>query len=205
MLSPLIIKWQDEICTIISFFVTVRITRARVLRASQEAGKQARMLRSVIVNNRSMIYVKDLDGRYMMANPAFEAFFGVTESELLGQTDGYIDPLSAPRWKADDVRARDGLFQSEEVSNRNGDERIFESSKFPLIDGDGNLYATCGVSLDVTSSRLLAEATEPAEQMGIAAQLGELAHLRKIHLEISEEVTDNPAIAVGRVEWQGSG
>src|SRR5437763_297375 len=33
----------------------------------------------------------------------------------------------------------------------------------------------------------LTEAVEPAEQMGIAAQLGELSHRRKIRLEIGEE------------------
>jgi len=51
----------------------------------------------------------------------------------------------------------------------------------------------------------LTEAVEPAEQMGIAAQLGELSQLREIRLEIGEEVTDNTAIAVRRAESQGGG
>jgi hypothetical protein len=42
---------------------------------------------------------------------------------------------------------------------------------------------------------LFAEAAEPAEQMGIAAQLREVEHLREIHLEIGEEVTGHAAIA----------
>jgi hypothetical protein len=41
---------------------------------------------------------------------------------------------------------------------------------------------------------LFAEATEPAEQMGIAAQLGELEHLREIGLEIGEEAMDRRSI-----------
>jgi hypothetical protein len=40
----------------------------------------------------------------------------------------------------------------------------------------------------------LAEAAEPAEQMGIAAQLGELAHLWKIRLEIEEEAMGGDSI-----------
>ena len=41
---------------------------------------------------------------------------------------------------------------------------------------------------------LFAEAAEPAEQMGIAAQLGELEHLREIGLEIGEEAMDRRSI-----------
>jgi len=38
------------------------------------------------------------------------------------------------------------------------------------------------------------EATEPAEQMGIAAQLGELEHLREIGLQTGEEAMDGHSI-----------
>jgi hypothetical protein len=49
---------------------------------------------------------------------------------------------------------------------------------------------------------LFAEAAEPAEQMGIAAQLGELEQLREIGLEIGEEVTSHAAIAGRRAGLQ---
>jgi hypothetical protein len=45
---------------------------------------------------------------------------------------------------------------------------------------------------------LFAEAAEPTEQMGIAAQLGEMEQLREIRFEIGEEVTSNTAIAARR-------
>jgi hypothetical protein len=41
---------------------------------------------------------------------------------------------------------------------------------------------------------LFAQAAEPAEQMGIAAQLGELEHLREIRLEIGEEAMGSHSI-----------
>jgi hypothetical protein len=46
---------------------------------------------------------------------------------------------------------------------------------------------------------LLAEATEPAEQMGIAAQLGELEYLRKIRLKIGEEAMGGRLIVSVRI------
>ncbi len=41
---------------------------------------------------------------------------------------------------------------------------------------------------------LFAQAAEPAEQMGIAAQLGELEHLREIRLETGEEAMGSHSI-----------
>ena len=45
---------------------------------------------------------------------------------------------------------------------------------------------------------MFAEAAEPAEQMGIAAQLGEVEHLRELGLEIGKEVTGHAAIMARR-------
>ena len=41
----------------------------------------------------------------------------------------------------------------------------------------------------------MAEAAEPAEQMGIAAQVGECGEVRELGLEIGEEVPGHAAIA----------
>jgi hypothetical protein len=41
---------------------------------------------------------------------------------------------------------------------------------------------------------LFVQAAEPAEQMGIAAQVGELEHLREIGLEIGEEAMGRRSI-----------
>lgn len=125
--------------------------------AQAERDAQTAMLRAVIDNSQPAIYVKDLDHRFLLVNDTFERTFGVTEEELIGQTDHYLDPDLAPIWQANDNRARHGAIHIEETANG----RTFESNKFPLYDADGNLYATCGVSLDVTELR---HATHTAEQ-----------------------------------------
>ena len=57
------------------------------------------MLRAVIDNNQSLVYVKDLVGRYLLANPAFERAFAVNEADLLGNTDVFLDAELAPVWR----------------------------------------------------------------------------------------------------------
>jgi hypothetical protein len=49
---------------------------------------------------------------------------------------------------------------------------------------------------------LLVDAAQPAEQMGIAAQLGEVEQLREICFKIGEEVTSHAAIAACRAGSQ---
>ena len=133
-----------------------RVAEGRA-QAEAERDAHAAMLRAVIANSQSAIYVKNLDGRYLLTNTTFQQAFGVTDTEILGQTDDYIDPDLAPVWRANDQRAHHGPVHLEETA-ANG--RIYESNKFPLHDANGTLYAVCGVSLDVTDLR---EATRTAE------------------------------------------
>ena len=52
---------------------------------------------------------------------------------------------------------------------------------------------------------MVAEAADPAEQMGIAAQLREAEHLREIRLEIGEEATGGDSIEMYSMGSQGGG
>jgi PAS domain S-box-containing protein len=125
-------------------------------------------MRAVISNSQSLVYVKDLDGRYLLTNETFQAAFGVTEDELIGHTDDYLDPARAETWRANDRLAHTGPVHADETAEHGGTRRIYESNKFPLYDPAGDLYAVCGVSLDVTDLRLAAETAERARDEALA-------------------------------------
>ncbi len=129
------------------------------------------MLRSVISNNQSLIHVKDMDGRYVLANEALERAFSVTEAELIGRTDEYLDPKLAPMWRANDERAKDGLCEVEEWSDASDGRHWYETLKFPLTGNDGVAYATCGVVLDVTERRHHIQAIETARDAAVSSSL----------------------------------
>ncbi|MFG1603460.1 ATP-binding protein [Actinoplanes sp. NPDC049265] len=126
--------------------------------AEAERDAQAAMLSAIIANSQSLIYVKDLDGRYLLANTTFEQSFGLQPGAIIGHTDELIDPANAALFRAADARAHHGPIHLDETDSRG---RHFETNKFPLHDHHGDLYAICGVSLDVTGLR---EATDAAEQ-----------------------------------------
>jgi PAS domain S-box-containing protein len=102
------------------------------VRAQGEATSRDAMLRAIIANSESLICVKDLAGRYVLANEAFERAFSVVEAELLGKDDVYVDPVQAPTWRANDLRAQEGDYAVEEWSDRADGRHLYDSIKFPL-------------------------------------------------------------------------
>ncbi|MEX2559317.1 MAG: PAS domain-containing protein [Pirellulales bacterium] len=111
---------------------------------------------AILDNTPAVIYVKDSQGRYLLANRAYEIFFCLTRDQLIGRTDHDIFPAEA----ADALRANDlAVFESgtasqfEEVVPQAGERRTYVSVKFPLVDSAGKPYAVCGVSTDITERK----------------------------------------------------
>jgi len=152
--------------------------------AEAERDAHAAMLRAVIANSQSLIYVKDLDGRFLLANEALERAFGVHGEDLVGQTDEYLDPEMAPVWRANDLRARRGRHQVEERAQASDGTHHYDTVKFPLFDAHGELYATCGVSLDVTERQRATEEMARARDVALAATAAKSAFLATMSHEI---------------------
>lgn len=113
----------------------------------------ARTLRSLIDRSDSLIYVKDLEGRYLLVNPRLATVFSATEEELLGRTDAELAGGQAEIWVADDARELVGESGRVEYLDLPDGRHTYESTRFPLIDGSGRVYATGGVMRDVTAYR----------------------------------------------------
>ena len=144
-----------------------RVAESRAA-AEAERDAQARMLAAVIGNSQSLIYIKDVNGRFLLVNDAFEKAFGVSAAELIGQTDEHLAPEQALAWRANDLLARDGPYRAEERAPGPDGERIYETVKFPLYAAGGEFYAICGVSLDITALRQAMAEAERARDEAVA-------------------------------------
>jgi len=134
------------------------------------------MLSGVVENNMTLIYVKDLDGRYLLYNKPFADAFdletrgGLEDKSgmevLLGRDDTWLDPELQPVWRENDLRAAKGSHSIEEWSDHPELGRLtYDSIKFPLLNTDGEVYATCGISLDTTDRvRAIARHKEAEER-----------------------------------------
>jgi diguanylate cyclase (GGDEF)-like protein/PAS domain S-box-containing protein len=118
------------------------------------------MLEGIINNSPAMIYIKDTDGRYQLINHEFERVLKIRNEEIVGKNDHELFPKES----ADvfvrhdhDVMNRDQHKQYEEILEIDGRELTYLTLKFPLKDANGNNYAVCGISTDI-SIRKKAEA-----------------------------------------------
>ncbi|HEU0101101.1 MAG TPA: response regulator [Mycobacteriales bacterium] len=167
-----------------SCFATRMVDATERRLADRDRTMHHQALRAVIANSRSLIYLKDLHGRYLLANAPFLKAFGVSEEDLLGRDDTFLDPELAPVWRANDLRARIEEYQVDEWIDGADGRHFYESVKFPLHDPDGVVYATGGVSVDVTAARRSTQALTRARDEALAATATKSAFLAAMSHEI---------------------
>jgi PAS domain S-box-containing protein len=135
---------------------------------AEEALRQSQMQLQLILDySPAVIYVKDLEGRFILVNRRFEQLVKRDRDQIIGQTDYDL----FPRVLSDIFRENDRLVIStqtaielEEVApGEMGTLRTYLSVKFPLVQMDGTLYATCGFSMDITDRKQAEAALQQAK------------------------------------------
>jgi PAS domain S-box-containing protein len=108
----------------------------------------------------ALIYVKDTEGRYLLANEDYTRRFGVRREEILGRTDDDLYPGGcAGAYSDNDRRVLESgdLIQAEEpyadMSGATDQFRRWVSIKFPLFDSAGEPYGLGGISTDITERK----------------------------------------------------
>lgn len=123
------------------------------LSASEDA---ANHLNKILDCSPSVIYTKDLTGRYTAINKQFEDFSGLKRADVLGKSDFELFPLSVAQHSAQNDKAViEGKkpVEREEFGPVHGEMHTFISTKYPLISEDGVIYGICGISSDITERK----------------------------------------------------
>jgi len=163
---------------------------AAVLAALEQARQrsaldlQQMLLRKVIDTAPSLIFVKDWDGHFILANQASADVYGTTVEDLVGKTDADFNPNSdeVARFLADDREVMDTqkpkLITEEPVTNpATGITRWFQTIKVPLTL-PGNLHhLVLGIGTDVTQRRDLEDQLRQSQKIEAIGRLaGGIAH-----------------------------
>lgn len=132
-------------------------------RAEQSSRENQQLLQAIIDNSTTVIYAKDLQGRYILVNRRFLDMFHRTEPDVLGKTDhDLFAKVDADAYCALDARviaANRALTEEETVPQDDG-IHTYVSVKSPLWDTAGKPYALFGVSTDITDHKREAEKTK---------------------------------------------
>ena len=129
------------------------------LRAAMEVQHSQELLRLIVDNIPSMIFVKDAEKlRFVSLNPAGERLIGFNAPEVIGLTDFDLFPQAqAVRFYEKDreaLKVTGNLFISDEpVTTKSGEIRVVQTKKLRLLGPDGTPKYLLGISDDVTDQR----------------------------------------------------
>ncbi|WP_437911823.1 AAA family ATPase [Sorangium sp. So ce302] len=156
-------------------------------RAEQALKTNQVTLQAIVDNSAAAIFLKDREGRYLLANRHAGSVAGVPSHELLGKTDAEVYRGADVEVLRDNDRrvleAGEPLEFEEEVTTKEGEPRIYLSLKFPL--GESVMPGVlCGISTDITerkraelAERFLADASRKLMALGYGATLESVAQL----------------------------
>ncbi len=145
------------------------------------------ILQAVIDATPDAIFVKDLDGRYVLVNEAASRFVGRAPLELVGKNDFEIYPEETARqFVADDkqVLAEGRAMSFEGVATSASGTQAYLVTKGVYRDRDGHILGIYGISHDITELRAAQDSLEQtraalfrSQKMEAVGQLtGGIAH-----------------------------
>ena len=122
-------------------------------RAEEALRASEQRLQDILDNTTAVVFVKDLELRYILVNREYELRHRVLRDEIRGKSDFDIHPHDV----AETLRANDrqvieaGVpIQLEETVPTEGGERQYVVVKFLLRDRAAKPYAVCGIATDIT-------------------------------------------------------
>ena len=166
---------QKEVVAVMEFFSTQEISPSNELiellsqvgvqlgrllerqKSQEEIQKSQFRLQAIIDNIPARIYLKDLEGKYLVLNKVFETYFDVKKESLLGKTAyDFFHCKEADKWtKYDDLILKTGQMVAFEINHKKKNEhmRTFLLTKFPVKDIEGRIFGLGGISFDITDEK----------------------------------------------------
>lgn len=124
------------------------------IKAEQELENNKHFLQSIIDNTSAIIYVKELNGKFLLVNKSYQKYLNKEIDKVLGHTILELtnDSMADQQHQLDMKILNSGqTIQIEEKINFDNAESTFISIKFPLFDHNDLPYALCNISTDITS------------------------------------------------------
>ncbi|MEI8362773.1 MAG: PAS domain S-box protein [Betaproteobacteria bacterium] len=140
-------------------------TQRMILRAVE--GKDHQLIITLADNSTDAIYVKDIEGRYLLANREAVRLLAKTAEHILGRNDTALFSLKeAALVRANDLRviSENQISTHEETLTTIDGERTYLATKGPMRDGNGLVIGIFGISRDITERKLAENTLRQSEE-----------------------------------------
>ena len=153
-----------------------------LIRAEEALARERDRLQTLMSHLPDVIFIKDTNGRFLMANPALIRLYGCSSfEELEGLTDFDFIPQEVAQHFADDdqrvMKSGAPLIDREESNvDQHGQKVWMLTSKIPLRDTSGHVIGLVGIGRDITKQKQAQQAaSRKATEVGLLYQATSLA------------------------------
>ncbi len=137
-----------------SFGAFIDITQRKLFEKQLRESRER--LQGILTHSPSVIFLKDVEGRYLLINRKYEELFHISNDQIIGKTDYDVFPKDAAetflRNDQKVISAGSPMMFDEEVPQDDG-VHSYLSLKFPIRDKDGEIAGICGVATDFTERK----------------------------------------------------
>lgn len=171
--NELLLNWIESalfVLSIILLIIVYFIIRAqlRAKKLSLDALVENKLLlQSIIDNTSNPIFIKKINGEYLLINKQFETLFKISNQEILGKTDyDFLPKNVADAYSNSDFEVAKALreLKSEETIAQSDGNHTYLAVKFPLYDIKGRIYAVCGIFTDISERKKMEESLKAADK-----------------------------------------
>jgi PAS domain S-box-containing protein len=142
--------------------------------------EQHNLLQAIIEGTTDAVFVKDLQGHYLMINSAGARLLGRSVDEIMGKPDTTLFSRDTAHqiFKADRNIVHSGETQTyEEVGTAKGITRTYLTTKGAYRDHRGNIIGLFGMARDITERKHLEDQLRQSQKMEAIGRLAaRLAH-----------------------------
>jgi PAS domain S-box-containing protein len=159
------------------------------------------ILQAVIEATPDEIFVKDLDGRYILCNEAFARFIGKRPPDVVGRNDFELYPEKDARSFIDadrQVLAAGKPMAFEGVATGQAGERKYLVTKGVFRDKDGQILGVYGISHDITELQQAHESLEQTREALFRSQ--KMEAVGQLTGGVAHDFNNILAIILGNIE-----
>jgi len=155
--------------------------KRRVTERTAQLHESQQRLQIILENSPTIVFLKDIHGRYLDCNPPFEKLCGLSRNQIIGKTDWELFPAEqAVQFASNDIEVlRAGRpIDFEETARYTDGLHTRIVAKFPLRNAEDEMYAIGGIVTDITE-RKRAEAELLVLKDELAAELNAMTRLHE--------------------------
>ncbi|NJP07643.1 MAG: response regulator [Chloroflexaceae bacterium] len=147
----------------------INTLRDRVAREQVEAALHENrvLLQSILDHAPVAIFVKDVQGRYLLTNRSVQTILQRSDEHIIGKTDMELFQLDQPpSWEVhiQQVFQHGQVLDTETELILNQQAHTFLTNLFPVPNAQGQIYAVGGISSDITHRKQVEEEMQRRNQ-----------------------------------------